>query len=298
MCPGQPRLELPVELHKEIIDILGDEVSMPTESKYEVDKEGLGTVCILSLVCKAWSSFAIQHIFRMVHLKTNWRERQTRDLNGGKGHVECFLALIQANPGIARYVQYVHLELPCSADSEEHVLVEKVCRIIKPIKSLKLNFNSFSPYFGGESSLLYHPHLFNAVISLIQCPEFREFVLVCQQFSTSFLQYTPNLECLNFTNSPIALLEDHFKSYRLPRPNKLVLQWSRPMDFVWQLKADPEIQAIFSEIEELDTTVGLGEPFWWGEVLDLGRLTLLTLVCFILNPDGALSDPQCDNLLI
>ena len=281
-----------MELHKEIIDILGDEASALTESKYEAHTEGLGTLCTISLACKAWHSFAIQHIFRMIQLTTNWRERQTYDLNGGNGRVECFLALIQANPDIARYVRYVHLELPYFDQLEEHAFIEKVCTVIKPITSLKLNFNSFHESIGGDPSLQPHPHLFNAVHSLTGSPEFRELVLVSQCFHTSFLQDSPKLECLNLNNVPGNVVVDSPAPY-LARPKKFV-QWLDPIELISQLKKNPDVHAIFSEIEDLDTAIGVGEPFMWGEVLDLGRLTRLSLLFCVLYPDGgAYSCQQC-----
>lgn len=52
-------MELPLEIHKEIIDILGEEAELLAEHKYTSAEEGLETLCTLSLACKEWHSLAI-----------------------------------------------------------------------------------------------------------------------------------------------------------------------------------------------------------------------------------------------
>ena len=271
--PGQlARLKLPLELHKEIIDILYEEPSALVDSKYEVH-QGLETLCTLSFVCKEWHLLAVRHIFRHIRLKDKWRQYWTEVFNGGTGRLQFLLSLIQANPNIGRSVQLVTLECSVFHHPDEHALMEQICALITPITSLMIHFHHMIPVMRLQN----HPRLLAAFQSVAHTPELRELVVSGGSLHTSLLANIPNLKCIDLEKAPPELIVDSTPPH-LERPKKLVVGNHQQL-FISQLIQEPDLREIFSEIEELGTIFTLPTEFRWGEVLNLGRLTNLRLRC-------------------
>lgn len=162
---------LPLELHKEIIDLVGRELLEVENSKFEFERK-MATLCKLSLVCKEWHYLAIRHIFRQLDLLLHWRKLKARGERGfdNNKRLAALRALLKADREIAHCVEIVLLQLPLALPSttwsmrEENSLVEWVCREVAPVRCLKLNFQTLFPMGSHDDfSLKGYPQLLRAV---------------------------------------------------------------------------------------------------------------------------------------
>ena len=279
LLPDQPRLDLPLELHQEIIESVGAEASILAESKYDVHKEGLEVLCTISLVCKAWHVLAMRHIFRWVCLTDKWPQNVTRGYNGPTGRLQSFLSLIQANPDIGRSVQSVTFD--CSTlQPKTHALMEQICAVITPITSLLIDL----PHTFPVIRLQDYPRLLSAIHALARTPKLQELAFASMGVYTSLLEGIPNLRCIELKEACKQLVVDSSPPY-LARPTKAVLG-NNHWRLISMLHQEPDGRAILSDLEELAMTVPLPTEFRWCEVLHLGRLTSLHLRCMMRWREG------------
>jgi len=297
---------LPLELHKVIINFVGQELLQAPEGSECESKtaDSLGTLCQFSLVCKEWHSLSIRHIFRHLNMDPEWNNPKTRKKNGNSSRLDCLLPLLQANSDIARWVETVVLKVPFAAPVSlaEDGLVEQICQAIAPVKSLKINFQHLFP--GGDYTLKERPHLLKAVRSLTVTPHLRRLELQSAgAFHTSILEDIPNLE---------ALALDHFCASRVVvdhRPERLTflgdatvpstfrkLSVASDTAIIAQAVTDPNFRTLISGIQDLDTVVQLSRPFQWDMVINLSSITTLSLRCYMWNgehPFGFMRLKQC-----
>jgi len=177
------QVTLPPELHKLILDVLGDEAVVAFQSAERLVGDVRLTLSSCSLVCKYWHTLTLRHTFYGVRLAVYNPLCQDREERARRELVE----LIEANPLIGQCVQSFDLSLLGGFAPEA---IERMCLLVSPVKNLSLFIDMNSRYD------LSHPSTLNSLYSLLTPSHLRHLSIWSKRLPAHLLDVLLNVQSL------------------------------------------------------------------------------------------------------
>ena len=197
--------DLPLELHKAIIDVFGEELAEQQDTGGRTpDRELTKTLKTLAFVSRFWHRHTITYIFRTVTFSWPFSPSQ------GPHKVVSFLPLLDANPFIApcvrKFVFSVTRSEPGDPPAPDVSLLDDLCRRLENVDSLNIFCLEFgSDVFRKDSDQL---EIVRAVRRLAQTPHLRTMLVMGATLRSSFVRKAPNLSALTLCRVNEVIVDD------------------------------------------------------------------------------------------
>ena len=234
---------LPPELHKPIIDFIGEEfVSARLHRSTWEDSEERGTLLACSLVCKEWHRQALQHRFYTVNFS----------LHGGDERLKRYEKLFRirdSNPFIKQCIRRTEIYAYGEILPED---LETLYSAISPLESISVGLPGPMLGFDCRPRRLPRPSLLDGLPATLITHHLRDFSVLSDHFPLRLLEDMTNLRSLTLKTIDVESDNGHGGVWRSSTLEKLVLTCGVLTQLSAAINGNPGLHISFKNVKYLD----------------------------------------------
>ena len=238
-----PRPILPLELHKLIIDFIGEEfVSARLHRSTRKDSaEVRGTLLACSLVCKEWHREALQHRFYTVNFSLHSGDQRLK-------RYDKLFRILESNPFIKQCIRRAEIIARGEILSED---LETLCNAISPLETICVVAQPADIGFGHR---LPRPSLLDGLPATLLAHHTRHFSVRSDHFPLHLLENMTNLRSLTLQGVEDVESENgRVAVWRSSTLERLILAHGRVLTQLWTaVNGNPGLHIFFKNVKYLD----------------------------------------------